>query len=268
MTDAHDWSRATDPTRRIGHAIEHHASIGSTNDRANELLADAAGEGVAVVADLQSAGRGRRGRAWLSPPGRNLMVSVGVLPRLEPSRAGLLGIAAAVAVRDACAAVLPGHPIGLRWPNDVVSAEGLKLAGLLVETTLVGDRIARAVIGAGINANWRRAEMPPEIAQRATSLAELRGSDVDRVGLLARLLERLDSEVEALEAGGTPVDSFRDASVLDGRDVLVEVGDRRLEGTAAGLADDGSLLLDTAAGRLALTVGEVVSVRNPAGAMA
>jgi BirA family biotin operon repressor/biotin-[acetyl-CoA-carboxylase] ligase len=222
---------------------------------------------VAVVADHQSAGRGRRGRTWLSPPGRNLMVSIGILPRLEPSRAGLLGIAAAVAVRDACAAAVPGQEVGLRWPNDVVSADRRKLAGLLVETTLVGDRIGRAVIGVGINANWRRKEMPPEIAHRATSLADLRGAEVDRVELLAGLLERLDREVANLEAGGSPVERFREASVLDGREVLVEVGDRSLGGRAAGLADDGALLLDTPAGRLGLSVGEVVSVRDPAGAV-
>jgi BirA family biotin operon repressor/biotin-[acetyl-CoA-carboxylase] ligase len=268
MTAAHDWSRAAVRTRRIGHAIEHHPSIGSTNDRATELLADGGAEGMAVVADHQSAGRGRRGRTWLSPAGRNLMVSIGIVPRLEPSRAGLLGIAAAVAVRDACAAAVSGQEVGLRWPNDVVSADRLKLAGLLVETTLVEDRITRAVIGVGINANWRRAEMPPEIARRATSLADLRGAEVDRVELLAVLLEQLDREVASLEAGGSPVDRFREASFLDGHEVLVEIGDRALAGRAAGLADDGSLLLDTPAGRLALSVGEVVSVRDASGAAA
>ena len=268
MTDAHDWSRAAVRTRRIGHAVEHHPSIGSTNDRARELLADAAGEGVAVVADHQSAGRGRRGRTWLSPPGRNLMVSAGIRPRLDQARAGLLGIAAAVAVRDACAGFLPDHAIGLRWPNDVVSADRLKLGGLLVETTLVGERVVDAVIGVGINANWRRAEMPAEIARRATSLADLAGADVDRVALLALLLANLDREVDRLEAGESPVQRFREASVLDGREVLVQVGEERLEGTAAGIADDGALLLDTPAGRLALSVGEVAAVRDVAGAVA
>jgi BirA family biotin operon repressor/biotin-[acetyl-CoA-carboxylase] ligase len=268
MTDAHDWSRAAVGTRRIGHAIEHHATLGSTNDRARQLLVDGGGEGVAVVADHQSAGRGRRGRTWLSPPRRNLMVSVAVRPRLDQSRAGLLGIAAAVAVRDACADAVPGDALGLRWPNDVVSADRLKLAGLLVETTLVGERVVEAVIGVGINANWHRADMPPEIAERATSLADLAGTDVDRVALLAGLLERLDLHVGRLEAGDTPVGRFRDASVLDGRAVLVEVGEERLEGTAAGIADDGALLLDTSAGRIALSVGEVVAVRDVAGAVA
>jgi BirA family biotin operon repressor/biotin-[acetyl-CoA-carboxylase] ligase len=217
---------------------------------------------VAVVADHEAAGRGRRGRAWLSPAGRNLMASVGIRPRLEPRHAGLLGIAAALATRDACAAAVPGQELGIRWPNDVVAAGGLKVAGLLVETTLADDRVADAVVGVGINVNWRRAEMPGEIAARATSLADLAGAEADRVALLGELLARLDAEVAALEAGRSPVDRFREASVLDGRGISVEVGDAVVEGVGAGIADDGALLVDTPAGRLALGVGEVVAVRD------
>ncbi len=108
MNDA-SWSAAADPSRRIGRTVEFHAEIGSTNDRAREALAAGGGDGLAVVADLQTAGRGRRGRTWSSPAGVNLMVSVGVRPRIEGSDAGLLGIAAALAVRDACAAQVPGR---------------------------------------------------------------------------------------------------------------------------------------------------------------
>jgi biotin-(acetyl-CoA carboxylase) ligase len=110
--------------------------------------------------------------------------------------------------------------------------------------------------------------MPPEIAERATSLAELAGRPVDRVELLGELLTRLDAEVAGLEAGASPLDRFREASVLDGRSVRVEVGDTALEGVAAGVADDGALLLDTDAGRVALSVGEVVAVRDVVGATA
>jgi BirA family biotin operon repressor/biotin-[acetyl-CoA-carboxylase] ligase len=268
MHPASDWSRAADPARRIGHGVEHHATIGSTNDRAREALAETGREGLAVVADHQHAGRGRRGRAWVSPSSKNLMVSVALRPRVDPVRSGLLGLVAALAVRDACAALVPGAALGIRWPNDVVAADGLKVAGLLLETTLAEERLADAVIGAGINVNWRRAEMPPEIAERATSLAELAGRPVDRVELLGELLTRLDAEVAGLEAGASPLDRFREASVLDGRSVRVEVGDTALEGVAAGVADDGALLLDTDAGRVALSVGEVVAVRDVVGATA
>jgi BirA family transcriptional regulator, biotin operon repressor / biotin---[acetyl-CoA-carboxylase] ligase len=258
------WSSAADPSRRIGRAVEFHPQIGSTNDRAREALAEPDGDGRAVVADLQTAGRGRRGRTWVSPPGVNLAVSVGLRLQLDAAAAGLLGIAAALAVRDACAQEAPGHDLQVKWPNDVVDADGLKLAGLLIETSLEADRLAEVVIGAGINVNWSRADMPPEVRERATSLRELAGADVDRVSLLATLLDRLDHEVRVLERGESPVARLRDHSALDGRHVTVDMGAERLDGRVAGTSDGGLLLLDTPAGRVALAIGEVVAVREVA----
>ena len=267
MTSAADWSLAADPSRRIGHAVEFHAEIGSTNDRARAALRESGRDGLAVVADLQTEGRGRRGRTWLSPPGANLLVSVGLRPELEPRLAGLLGIAAALAVREACLAVAPGAGLGIRWPNDVVDRDGRKVAGLLVETVLEGGALVEAVIGMGINANWLPAEMPPELAGAATSLAALSGSEVDRVALLGRLLDALDAEVSGLERGETPLARLRSCAWLDGRRVEVDTGDGVVAGRVAGVADDGSLLLDADAGRLALSIGEVVRVHDlsPAG---
>jgi BirA family biotin operon repressor/biotin-[acetyl-CoA-carboxylase] ligase len=260
MTDA-AWPMAADPTRRIGHAVEFHAEIGSTNDRAREALCQPSGDGLAVVADLQTAGRGRRGRSWASPPALNLMVSVGIRPRLDPSATALLGIACALAVRDACASEAPTQQLQVKWPNDVVDAGGLKLAGLLVETALEDGRLAEAVIGIGINVNWSRSAMPTDVRRRATSLAELAGRQIDRVALLRRLLDALDTEVAALEAGRSPVSRLRTVSAIDGRQVTVDLGSAQLDGTAAGISDEGLLLLDTPAGRVALAIGEVVAVR-------
>jgi BirA family biotin operon repressor/biotin-[acetyl-CoA-carboxylase] ligase len=254
------WLMAADSSRRIGRAVEFHPEIGSTNDRAREALREPDGEGLAVVADLQTAGRGRRGRSWQSPTGVNLMVSIGLRPRIEPGRAGLLGIAAALAVRDACAAEVPGHELLVKWPNDVVTADGLKVAGLLVETALEDGRLSEAVVGAGINVNWPRGDMPPDVRARATSLLELRGEPVERVGLLRRLLSSLDREVAALEGGASPVARLESVSAISGQRVSVDVGTERLDGRAAGISDEGFLLLDTDAGRVALSIGEVVGV--------
>jgi BirA family transcriptional regulator, biotin operon repressor / biotin---[acetyl-CoA-carboxylase] ligase len=262
MTEPAAWSRVADPARRVGRSVEFHDEIGSTNDRARTALREPGGDGLAVVADLQTAGRGRRGRTWASPSGLNLTVSVGVRPLLEPSRAGLLGIAAALATRDACTTLAPTADLGIRWPNDVVTAEDEKVAGLLVETAVEDGQLVEAVIGIGINVNWRRDQMPDEIAARATSLADIAGRELDRTALLGSLLDALDAELAAMERGGSPVERFRSVSALDGRRVAVELGEEVLEGIAAGIADDGALLLDTEAGRIALTIGEVVSVRD------
>jgi BirA family biotin operon repressor/biotin-[acetyl-CoA-carboxylase] ligase len=263
MTDPADWSRAADPERRIGHAVEFHAEIGSTSDRARAALGEAGGEGLAVVADLQTAGRGRRGRTWISPPGANLLFSVAWRPTMAPRLAGLLGVAAALAVRDACAAFTPDAALAIRWPNDVVDGGGRKIAGLLVETALEGGELAEAVVGVGINVNWLPAEMPAEIAGSATSLRAMVSSPVDRVTLLGGVLDALDAEARALERGETPLERLRAASWLDGREVEVDTGAETISGRAAGIADDGSLLVDAEVGRVALTVGEVARVHGP-----
>jgi BirA family biotin operon repressor/biotin-[acetyl-CoA-carboxylase] ligase len=254
------WSDAADPQRRIGHAVEFHAEIGSTNDRARELLADGR-HGVAVVADLQTEGRGRRGRAWASPAGVNLMCSVAIETHLAARDAGLLGGAVALAVVQATDR---WAPLVVRWPNDLVTDDGLKVGGLLVETTVSGERLTSAVVGVGINVNWPRADMPAELRQGATSLMELAGGPVDRLELLGRVLERLDREIGDFEAGLTPVPRLRARSWLDGEQIEVDTGDEVVRGVGAGIAEDGSLLVDTEAGRIALAHGEVVRVQ-PAG---
>ena len=260
MTDAADWSRAADPLRRIGHAVEFHAEIASTNDRARAALHEPGGDGLAVVADLQTAGRGRRGRSWISPAGANLLLSVALRPRMAPRLAGLLGASAALAVRDACASFAPDAGLAIRWPNDVVERDGRKVAGLLVETALEGGELAEAVIGIGINVNWLPAEMPPEIVGTSTSLLAVVGARVDRVLLLARVLDALNGELQALERGQAPLVRLRASSWLDGRQVDVDTGEATISGRAAGIADDGSLLVDADVGRLALSVGEVTRV--------
>lgn len=268
MTDPTAWSRAAVPSRRIGHAVEFHSEIDSTNDRARAALLESGRDGLAVVADLQIAGRGRRGRTWFSPAGSNLLVSVALRPAIGGQLTGLLGISAALAVRDACAILVPNAGLAIRWPNDIVDRDGRKVAGLLVETALEGGALAEAVIGIGINVNWLPADMPIEIASAASSLASLAGEPIDRVVLLGRVLEALDSEISSLERGDIPLERFRAHSWLDGRRVEVDTGDGLVTGRVAGIADDGSLLLDADAGRLALSVGEVVRVHDAAPAAA
>jgi BirA family biotin operon repressor/biotin-[acetyl-CoA-carboxylase] ligase len=256
-----DWQRADRPRRRIGRGVEAHASIASTNDRALALLDEPGGEGRAVVAEEQTAGRGRRGRAWVSPPGRNLMLSVALRPLIAAADAWQLALAAALAARTACATVAP---VALKWPNDLVADDGAKLGGLLLETTIDGDRVTSAVIGVGINVNWPRAEMPPDIAGSATSLMELAGGPIDRPDLLASLLDALDAELVAVEAGSSPVPRYREVCATLGTEVGVETATGRVEGLAVAIADGGELVIETAAGRVAMSGGEIVRVRSGA----
>ncbi len=251
------WSRAARAGRRLGHVVEYHAEIGSTNDRAHEALGAPGGDGLAVVADRQLAGRGRMGRAWLSPAGANLLVSVGLQLDLPVERAWWLGAASALAVR---AAASPWVELHIRWPNDLVTSEGLKVAGLLTETQIEGERLVSAVLGMGINVNWARSAMPPDIAPGATSLADEAGSSVDRVALLAALLESLDEEIGAVESGISPLARFQAASWLTGQAIEVETPAGRLSGVAGPVADTGGLLLTGPAFQTTISVGEVIRV--------
>lgn len=260
--DARAVAELADPARRIGRRIEFHARIGSTNDRARKALATGDGDGLMVVADEQLAGRGRRGRTWVSPPGRNLMLSAGLRTELPARRGWEVGAAAALALLRATASL---GDLWQKWPNDIVAADGRKVAGLLVEGTVSGDVLSDAVIGIGLNVNWRRADMPAEIAAAATSLADLAGHEVDRIALLAALRDALDDEVRALEAGSSPVDRYRAAAWLTGREVHIVLGARQVSGRVVDVADDGALLLDSDGGQVAVAFGEVVRVEAAAG---
>lgn len=254
-----DWQRADRPRRRIGRGVEAHLTTGSTNDRARALLDAHGGEGRAVVAEEQTDGRGRRGRTWFSPPGRNLMLSVAVRPRIPAADAWRLGMSVALAARTACSAIAP---VGLKWPNDIIAREdGTKLGGVLIETAIHGDRLTDAVIGIGINVNWPRSEMPAEIARGATSLRELAGSEVDRVDLLASLLDALDVELVALEAGASPLQRYREACLTLGTEVRVDTADGLIEGTATDIDEAGALVIQAATGPVVLTSGELVRLR-------
>jgi BirA family biotin operon repressor/biotin-[acetyl-CoA-carboxylase] ligase len=247
------------PMRPIGHRVERHAVIGSTNDRARELLERPDGHGTVVVADEQSAGRGRRGRAWLSPPGLNLLASVAMRSTLPAEEAWRIGLATALAAADACETIAP---VALKWPNDVVSArDGRKVGGLLVETIAESDVLRGAVLGIGLNANWRRAAMPAEFAATATSLADLAGTDVDREALLTALIGRLDAELSAVEAGGSPLESYRARCSTLGSLVDIATPEEAISGRAVDLDETGALVVETAAGRRVLAGGEVVRVR-------
>ena len=246
--------------RRIGHRVERHTSIGSTNDRARELLEGADGHGSVVVAEEQTSGRGRRGRTWLSPPGRNLLMSVALVPELAAAEAWRLGLATALAVAEACDAVAP---VALKWPNDIVAAaDGRKLGGLLIETMAEGDRLSGAVLGIGINVNWQRAEMPPDLQPDATSLADLAGGPVDREALLDRLLNGLEAEIASIEAGDSPLERYRARCSTLGSAVSVETVEGTVHGRAVDLDATGALVVeDRHGGRHVVTGGEVTRLR-------
>jgi len=232
----------------------------STNDDALAAARSGAPHGTLFVTDEQQRGRGRRGNTWHAPPGEALLVSVLLRPELPPERASSLALVAGLAVRaavaDALAAAGVAMTVRVKWPNDVV-VEKRKVAGILVESQMLGEKLGAAVVGIGLNTG--RLELPPEVAARATSLAAL-GASVTREALLYAVLSELEVRLARLEGHASPLSTL--VTELSEHDALtgerVTVGE--LEGTASGIDERGNLrLLDAATGRThTVTSGHVM----------
>jgi BirA family biotin operon repressor/biotin-[acetyl-CoA-carboxylase] ligase len=230
------------------------AQTGSTNADAIGLLRDGAPEGIVLVADHQTAGRGRRGRTWEAPPGAGLLMSV--LLRPPAAVVELCTMAVALAAVEAVEAVCGFSP-RLKWPNDLVwpgdgSAPDRKLAGILAEadwpagsTPDGGDRPPRpaerigVVVGLGLNVDWPAA-LPDDLADIAIACNHLTGRAPDREDLLVALLNALDPRYAALVAGERAplLAAWRERSATLGRRVRVDLGTDDVEGTAIGVTDD------------------------------
>ena len=233
-------------------------STGSTNADVLERARAGAPEGTVVVADEQTAGRGRLGRSWASAPGEGLWFSVLLRMAPEPAR-GLLPLLAGVAVAEAVRR--RGVEAGLKWPNDVV-VEGSahdgtpgprKLAGILAETD-GGDGV---VLGIGVNVSQGRDGLP---TAQATSLA-LEGAEVSRQDLLVDILVGLASSVGVLrrDGSGLAIDPYRALCLTIGREVTVALpGGDEVSGRAVGVGEDGQLHVRTADRTVSLAAGDVI----------
>jgi BirA family biotin operon repressor/biotin-[acetyl-CoA-carboxylase] ligase len=252
--------------RRLGIPLHVLPTTTSTNDEANRGAKAGASHGTTWVAEEQTAGRGRRGRTWLSPGGDGLLFSV--LLRLEcaPSRLPPLALLAGLAARDAVARAAPAADVRIKWPNDVLIGPR-KLAGVLVEAITVGARVDAVIVGIGINVHTR--SFPNEIRDRATSIAlesaralptpalEPEGPPLTRARLLADVLATLERDLDDVTAHGLAGVRSRLERVdaLYGRSVRSDGGE---VGEACGIDDDGRLLVRLAGGDLVRwSAGEV-----------
>ena len=250
------------------HDIGWSAETGSTNQDLLELARQGVPEGVVLVADHQSAGRGRLDRTWTAPAGSSLLVSVLLRPRLAADHLFLLPIAAGVASVEACAEVA-GTRTGLKWPNDLVVIGGAsadrKLSGVLAESLLTDGRADAVVVGMGLNVNWP-AELPADLAATATALNLLVGHPIDRATLLTSWLRRFDHWIAKLGESAGPselLEAARRHSATIGRMVRVEFADRQVEGVALAVDDDGRLRVRPIDGSAELTVSvaDIVHIR-------
>ncbi len=237
-------------TARLGRPVVFEREVDSTNRLARDLAIAGAGEGTIVVAEAQTAGRGRKGRSWYSPPGEGIYLSLVLRPGFQPAEAPKTTLLAGVALAEALLPIVP-TPVTIKWPNDIL-AGGKKVAGILVEAATQIDAIDYMIVGIGINVNMPAGGFPPELGERATSLAAEIGHTVSRAGVLGDVLERFEREYDRAEREGfgPAIRRWRELSDMAGRRVRVHSFGGPLEGVIAGIDDDGVLLLTGAGGAL------------------
>jgi BirA family biotin operon repressor/biotin-[acetyl-CoA-carboxylase] ligase len=256
--------------RTFGRELIYLPTTGSTNDVAKDLAAQGSPEGTVVLADEQTAGRGRMGRRWSAPPGACLLCSILFRPSLPPTQAQRLTMLCSLAAADAVEGIT-GLQVAIKWPNDLVvksqsakpKAQGWrKLGGVLTETGVVGESLEFVVVGIGVNVNVEP-HLLPTLAPHATSILAEGGRPIDRLALLIALLAGVEQRYEALQAGSSPHAEWAARLAALGRPVEANAPEGALAGVAEAVDEDGALLLRTPDGALHRLLAADVTLARP-----
>jgi BirA family transcriptional regulator, biotin operon repressor / biotin---[acetyl-CoA-carboxylase] ligase len=237
-----------------------HQSHSSTNNNAKELYIKGAAHGTVVMAEEQTAGRGRMERKWFSPPYKNILVSILLRPDMKPENVYTLTLALAASSIDAIKAICNISAM-IKWPNDIY-LNNKKLAGILTEFSIRGNRPAYVILGMGMNVNW----CPDEesgLLFKSTSLINEAGTPVSRNRLVAEILKRFeclynDIVNERMEEFIIRCNSL---SLLTGKMVSVDTGDEIISGKAVGIDKDGGLFIETGSEKTLKILNGDVSVK-------
>ena len=248
-------------TKWAGHPVSFYDAVNSTNLRAKLDADNGAPEGALVVADMQTAGRGRRGRTWSSPAGLNVYFTLILKPQYVPDKASMVTLVMALAVaegiRETC-----GVEAGIKWPNDIV-ANGKKVCGILTEMSVERDFIHHVVIGVGINVGLQ--EFAPELAATATSLQAECGRKVPKAALVANIMKAFEKHYEVFRGKADLsglIGSYNEMLVNRDREVRVLDPKGEYSGIARGINEVGELLVELPDGRVEKVYAGEVSVRG------
>lgn len=249
-------------TNWVGRNIIFHKETSSTNIDAKELAEKGEAAGTVVVADMQTAGRGRRGRGWVSPAGKDIYMTVVLRPQCRPEKASVLTLVMALAVLKAVSEQIP-QKCSIKWPNDIV-VNGKKICGILTEMSAELDGIHYVVIGTGINVNQEF--LAEEIQETATALRIECGHQINRATLVARTLYYLEKYYAIFEENwdfSGLVNEYNQFLVNRDREVCVLDPKGAYEGTARGINKNGELLVERKSdGELVQVYAGEVSVRG------
>lgn len=248
-------------TKRLGQRVHYFDITNSTQDEARHLAEDGAPEGTLVLAEEQRTPRGRLGRSYFSPRG-GLWFSLLLRPHRSLDAVTSLSLLAAVGLHQGIEDVTGLRPT-VRWPNDLL-IEGRKVAGILVELASEQDVLRYVIVGIGLNVNLEKKDFPPELRTIAVSLKETLTTEVARVPLLQRILERTESLYDRfLKAGPGPIlDAWRALPTILGQRVVVQELRERWAGIATDLDDSGALLVRTDGGALRRVLAGDVRIRT------
>jgi len=255
---------------RLGGTIHSAATMASTQTPAKDAARKGAAHGSVYVTDFQSSGRGRRDREWTAAPGLDLTFSVILRQDIGASHAGLLNLAASLAVGGALEKIVSARPfsIGIKWPNDVM-ANGKKICGIICETKSAGRRIDFAVLGVGVNVNGAARDMPvfgSGDRPRATSVfieTEYKTSLPQLLGEILSNLDELAGMIESEDGRAALIDMYRKKSCTLGKQVRVVTEEGETRGVASGITDDGALSVTDAAGLVSTFLSaDVVHAHN------
>ena len=249
-------------TNWVGRNIIFHKETSSTNIDAKELAEKGEAAGTVVVADMQTAGRARRGRGWVSPAGKDIYMTVVLRPQCRPKKASVLTLVMALAVLKAVSEQIP-QKCSIKWPNDIV-VNGKKICGILTEMSAELDGIHYVVIGTGINVNQEF--LAEEIQETATALRIECGHQINRATLVARTLYYLEKYYAIFEENwdfSGLVNEYNQFLVNRDREVCVLDPKGAYEGTARGINENGELLVERKSdGELVQVYAGEVSVRG------
>lgn len=249
-------------TAWIGKKLVFHKETGSTNLDAKALAEAGEISGALVVADMQTQGRGRRGRGWDSPAGKDIYMTLLLRPQCRPEKASALTLVMALAVLEAIQEMLP-QSCGIKWPNDIVM-NNKKVCGILTEMSAELDGIHYVVIGVGINVN--QTQLAEEIRDKATSLYLESGEQIDRSKLVARVMHYFEKNYALFEQGWdltNLVEKYNEFLVNRDREVRVLDPQGEYNGIARGINEKGELLVERQSdGQLVRVYAGEVSVRG------
>ncbi|NSW89726.1 MAG: biotin--[acetyl-CoA-carboxylase] ligase [Firmicutes bacterium] len=255
-------------TRILGREVYYLKSVDSTNNYAKQIASGGCQDGTVVVADMQTAGKGRLGKSWDSPDKKGIWMSIVLKPLIEPSKVQIITLAASVAVVSGIMHTV-GVRGGIKWPNDII-LEGKKVCGILTEMNSEQDKVNYVIVGIGVNVNQDVGDFQEGLRGKAISLKSYReiagmpDTQLKRRDIIKGILVEMEKVYNLIKKGETReiINKWREFSIVLGKEIRVISGNNEYTGRVEDITDDGKLVIKAADGAIHKLVSGEVSIRG------